>query len=179
MTNLKGKHFALCGLFLALLAISSKIQIPTPLVPFTLQTATLLLCLLLLPNFLPFFTVGIYLFSGILGLPVFAQGGGFNYLLNPTFGYLLGFLACAFIKGLFYKIQTSYKSGALFCALCILIIHAIGALYAFLIYNLHLSANLSPFYSFIFSSAIFIPSDLAWCALCPLLSNKISKAIKL
>ena len=103
MANLKGKHFAICGLFCALLAISSKIQIPTPLIPLTMQTATLFLCILILPNFLSFFTAIVYLITGLIGLPIFAQGGGFSYLLNPTFGYLLGFLFSALIKGIFFK----------------------------------------------------------------------------
>ena len=39
-----------------------------------------------------------YLAEGLAGLPVFAGGsGGLQHLLGPTGGYLLGFIAAAFI----------------------------------------------------------------------------------
>ena len=179
MANLKGKHFAICGLFCALLAISSKIQIPTPLIPLTLQTATLFLCILILPNFLSFFTVGIYLITGLIGLPIFAQGGGFSYLLNPTFGYLLGFLFSALIKGIFFKNAIGYKKQIIVCLISLITTHFIGSVYAFFVYNYYLNANLGLFYSFLFSSLIFIPTDLIWCFVCPLISNRILKVIRL
>jgi biotin transport system substrate-specific component len=37
----------------------------------------------------------VYIAVGLLGLPVFSAGGGFSYVLTPTFGFLLGFIACA------------------------------------------------------------------------------------
>lgn len=37
-------------------------------------------------------TILIYLLAGFAGLPVFAGGGGLNYLYQPSVGYLLGFL---------------------------------------------------------------------------------------
>lgn len=36
---------------------------------------------------------------GLAGLPIFAQGGGLSYLLQPSFGYLIGFAAGAFVTG--------------------------------------------------------------------------------
>jgi len=42
-----------------------------------------------------------YLAQGAMGLPVFAAGAaGFAYLAGPTGGYLLGFVAAAYIVGL-------------------------------------------------------------------------------
>ena len=39
------------------------------------------------------------LMMGLLGLPVFASGGGFSYVLLPSFGYLIGFLFGSIIVG--------------------------------------------------------------------------------
>lgn len=36
---------------------------------------------------------------GLLGVPVFTSGGGPSYVLNPTFGFLLGFVLCAWVIG--------------------------------------------------------------------------------
>jgi biotin transport system substrate-specific component len=44
--------------------------------------------------------VGIYLFAGACGFPVFAGGtGGLGRFLGPTGGYLVGFLPAVFIIG--------------------------------------------------------------------------------
>ena len=32
----------------------------------------------------------LYVGLGLVGLPIFAAGGGFSYVFNPTFGFLLG-----------------------------------------------------------------------------------------
>ncbi|MBR4309320.1 MAG: biotin transporter BioY [Oscillospiraceae bacterium] len=42
----------------------------------------------------------LYVLLGLIGLPVFAYGGGLSYVLQPTFGYLLGMIFCAFLTGL-------------------------------------------------------------------------------
>ena len=47
----------------------------------------------------------LYIFEGILGLPVFSgtpeKGIGISYFIGPTMGYLIGFLISVFISGYF------------------------------------------------------------------------------
>ena len=43
--------------------------------------------------------VGVYLLIGLAGVPVFAHGGGLMYLMKPTFGFLIGFAAAAYVAG--------------------------------------------------------------------------------
>ena len=45
-------------------------------------------------------TVILYLVEGSIGLPVFAKGGGFAYLMGPTGGYLIGFILSAYFAGI-------------------------------------------------------------------------------
>jgi biotin transport system substrate-specific component len=40
-----------------------------------------------------------YLSMGFINLPVFHGGGGLNYLLEPSFGYLAGFVPAAWLTG--------------------------------------------------------------------------------
>ena len=82
-----------------LLAISSKIQTPFTLVPATMQTFVVLFLGMVLGYRLATATVILYLFEGSIGLPVFAKGGGFVYLMGPTGGYLIGFILTAFFAG--------------------------------------------------------------------------------
>ena len=84
----------------ALLTISSKIQTPFTLVPATMQTFVVLFLGMVLGYKLAVATVILYLIEGSIGLPVFAKGGGFAYLIGPTGGYLIGFILSAFFAGM-------------------------------------------------------------------------------
>ena len=82
-----------------LLAISSKIQTPFTLVPATMQTFVILFLGMVLGYKLAAATVVLYLVEGSIGLPVFAKGAGFAYLMGPTGGYLIGFILTTFFAG--------------------------------------------------------------------------------
>ena len=91
-----------------LLAISSKIKIPFYPVPMTMQTFIVLLIGIAFGWKLGVATISLYLFEGIIGLPVFSgtpeKGLGLVYFTGPTMGYLIGFLIAAYITGKFvYK----------------------------------------------------------------------------
>lgn len=43
--------------------------------------------------------VAVYVAVGLAGIPVFAAGGGIQYVFRPSFGYLLGFIAAAWLTG--------------------------------------------------------------------------------
>ena len=97
-------------IFLALmgsiaLAISSKIRIPFYPVPMTMQTLIVLMIGIAFGWKLGLATVVLYLFEGIIGLPVFSgtpeKGIGLIYFTGPTMGYLLGFLVTVYISGKF------------------------------------------------------------------------------
>lgn len=89
----------LCALFTALVAIGAFIRIPTPLVPVTLQFWFTAMAGLLLGPWRGALSVFVYVLLGLIGVPVFTQGGGLGYVFQPTFGYLLGFIAEAWIIG--------------------------------------------------------------------------------
>ena len=82
-----------------LLALSSKLQIPMPPVPFTMQSYVVLVLGMAMGARLAGMTVLLYLFEGAMGLPVFSSGGGLPYFLGPTGGYLIGFLIAATAVG--------------------------------------------------------------------------------
>ena len=83
-----------------ILAISSKIKIPFYPVPMTMQTLVVLAIGALFGWKLGIATISLYLFEGIIGLPVFAgtpeKGVGLVYFTGPTMGYLLGFIPAVF-----------------------------------------------------------------------------------
>ena len=100
---LKYVFLALIGSII--LAISSKIKIPFYPVPMTMQTLIVLLIGIGFGWKLGLATVSLYLFEGIIGLPVFSgspeKGIGLIYFTGPTMGYLLGFLVAVYVSGKF------------------------------------------------------------------------------
>ena len=100
---IKNVFIALMGT--VLLAISSKIKIPFYPVPMTMQTLVILFLGITLGWKLGVATVALYLFEGIIGLPVFSgspeKGVGIVYFTGPTMGYLIGFLFTVYFAGFF------------------------------------------------------------------------------
>jgi len=100
---LKYVFFALIGTII--LAISSKVKIPFYPVPMTMQTFVILFIGVAYGWKLGLATVILYLFEGIIGLPVFSgtpeKGVGLIYFTGPTMGYLIGFLVAVFLAGTF------------------------------------------------------------------------------
>ena len=100
---IKSVFIALIGTIL--LAVSSKIKIPFYPVPMTMQTMVVLILGITLGWRLGLAVVLLYLFEGIIGLPVFSgspeKGVGLVYFTGPTMGYLIGFLFAVYFAGKF------------------------------------------------------------------------------
>jgi len=100
---LKNLFIALIGTIF--LAISSKIKIPFYPVPMTMQTLVVLIIGIGFGWKLGIATIMLYLFEGMIGLPVFSgtpeKGIGLVYFTGPTMGYLIGFVVAAFFAGKF------------------------------------------------------------------------------
>jgi len=115
-----------------LLTISAKIKIPFYPVPMTMQTFVVLFLGLSFGYKIGLATVGLYIFEGIIGLPVFAgtpeKGIGWIYFTGPTMGYLVGFLFAAFLAGYF-----NFKTNIVFIfsklILSVSIIYILGVLW--------------------------------------------------
>ena len=127
------------ALMTAILAVCGWITIPLPepMVPFTLQTFGVFLCLLLLGGRDGTLAIAAYLLLGAVGAPVFSSfRGGLGVLLGSTGGYLTGFLA----MGLLYWALTARGEGGtkrklLACALGLLLCYAFGTAWFLVVYT--------------------------------------------
>ncbi len=83
------------------LTISAKIKIPFYPVPMTMQTFVVLFLGVSLGYKIGLASIGLYLFEGIMGIPVFSnspeKGVGLIYFTGPTMGYLIGFLTAGYL----------------------------------------------------------------------------------
>ena len=185
-SNLSTMDIVCCGLFAAMIAIGAFIKIMIPVgafeVTFSLQFFFALLAGILLGERLGFLSVLAYLVIGLVGVPVFAHGGGLGYLLRPTFGFLIGFAAAAYLAGL---ISGKFsKKGFLPFLLATFVgemgYYACGLIYYFIMFNFVLtngqSIGAAELFSVWFLSTV-IP-DFILCILASRLGMRLYPAFR-
>ncbi len=124
---LPGLHATAKDLFLILagsvaLALASRIALYLPLspVPITAQTLMVFAIGALLGSRRGALSVLAYVVEGAAGLPVFAAGNaGLIYMLGPTGGYIVGFVAAAFVVGWYAEKYWHRKTVTILLALII------------------------------------------------------------
>ncbi len=132
------KNLTLCALFAALIAIGTHIKIPTPLLPLTLQTMFVVLAGLVLGRRYGAVSVCVYVFAGVIGLPVFTGS-----VLNPTFGYILGFIPGAWVAGyIAERFRPCFLTWTLGGIAGIAVIYAIGIPYYYVMSKYYLGSEL-------------------------------------
>lgn len=76
-----------------------------------------------------------YISLGLAGLPIFTSGGGIEYLQQPNFGYLIGFILGAWLCGwLAYQTLVKFSSLVASCLVGLIVIHLIGIIYLTIMY---------------------------------------------
>ena len=98
------KNYVTVALLAALLAVLSPFSLQIGPIPLTLATLGVYFCAALLGEKRGTLAVAVYLLLGAVGVPVFAGfSGGVQKFAGPTGGYLVGYLLCAFLAGLFIR----------------------------------------------------------------------------
>lgn len=175
------KEITLVSFFVALITIGSKITIPSPIVPFTLQWMFVALSGMLLGPKLGSASMVVYIILGLIGLPVFTKGGGIGYVVSPTFGYLLGFVAAAYIIGKASENMNGkirFMKILLAMTIALLVLYAVGVSYMYLIVNVYLGKSISLAKAVWTGALIFIPTDMLSALLCSLLGVRIARQVK-
>ena len=178
MQHHKTTSLLLCALFTALIVVSAFIRIPAPLVPITLQSGMVLFCGILLGPKYGSISVMLYVLLGLCGVPVFAMGGGFGYVLQPTFGYLIGFILGAYVTGAMtwrHSQTYSLSVGRLFAVtICgLIVIYTVGTVYCYGISVWVLGSALAFWPLFLSCIVLPLPGDLALCLLAAILGNRL------
>lgn len=163
----KTKNLIFCALFVALIAAGAFIKIPVPLVPFTLQFLFTMLTGLLLGGKLGCIAVCVYIALGLLGVPIFTQGGGLNYIFQPTFGYIIGFAVGAYVTGTIANQVASPDMKRLLIAnfLGLAVVYAFGMIYYYLISVLYLKSPIGLWSLFLYCFILAVPGDIVLCIL--------------
>ena len=176
----KGKaavRIAECALFVVLMGVSAFIRIPFPPVPLTFQTVVAVLAGLMLGPGYGAAAVAVYVFMGLLGLPVFTNGGGFAYVLEPTFGYILGFVAAAFAAGLVRGRSVSLPRLIIAALAGFLVNYLIGVPYFMAIWHFYMN-NGGLWGAVLTYNVLYMPKDAALCVLSAFLARTLFAATR-
>ncbi len=169
-----------CMVFTVLIIVGAFIKIPVPVVPFTLQFLFTMMAGLLLGGRLGAISVGVYAILGLIGLPVFAEGGGFWYLLKPSFGYIIGFILAAYVTGRMTEIKKNPDfKWILFANFTgLFLVYLVGMVYYYVICNfvIHTPIGLWPLFLYCFLLAV--PGDICLCFLAAFLAGRLIPAIR-
>lgn len=170
------RDMILVALFAAMTAVGAFISIPVRPAPITMQLLFTIMAGIFLGSRLGALSQILYVTMGLIGLPVLAGGsGGFQHIFSPTFGYLLGFIAGAFVVGLILeKVEKpGFARILLACIAGTAVIYALGYPYLYLVLAkvngaaVTLSGLLKP------AVLIFLPGDAAKCLIASFLGSKL------
>lgn len=177
---LSTKNMILSALFIALIAIGAFIRIPVPVCPFTLQLLFTTLAGLLLGARLGFISVCTYIIIGLIGVPIFTEGGGPNYIFQPTFGYLIGFAVGSYIVGLLTENRPKLSFIYLLIVnfLNLLIVYLFGMVYVYFINNFYLNTPIGIWPVVLYCFLLAVPGDIFLCILAAILGKKLIPNLK-
>lgn len=172
---MKVRNLALVALFAALTVVGTITRIPLPIGAITLQTLVCMLAGMLLGPGLGSLSQVLYVALGLIGLPVFTNGGGPGYIFQPTFGYILGLVAGAFICGLIVRKTSKLTFGtALLAALaCTLTVYLLGVPYLYFIFNGYLHKAMTITQVLSVGCITFLPGDLLKCVVAAFTAFKL------
>ena len=169
------------ALFAALTAAGAFIRIPLGYSSITLQFFfTAMAGCLLGPVWGPV-SQAVYVALGLIGLPIFTQGGGLTYLLQPTCGFLIGLIPAAWVIGLLTVHRPPHPiRTALACLAGLAVLYAVGLPYMAVILNQYMGKAMDVSAILWAGMLPFLPGDMlkiaVTAALAPLLQKRLSAA---
>ena len=177
--HIKTKELTTCALFAALIAVGAfiKIDIPLPMytMHFTLQWFFVLMAGFLLGAKLASLSVIVYLCIGLVGVPVFAAGGGPTYILRPGFGFLLGFVLAAFLIGAITEKLKKTNAFTLILPATVGLVayYTVGAIYFYCMKNFYAATPVSWCIVVVDYCLITVAPDFILCVSAAVFSAKL------
>jgi bioY protein len=170
----------LISIFAALTAIGAFISIPIPYVPFTMQFFFCSMSGIILGGKKGALSQLLYIFIGLIGIPVFTKGGGPQYIFQTTFGYLIGLVLAAYVIGKrVEKKKKNFRNLLLANFLGIIFIYLIGVTYFYLINKFYLGSNMTISLAIYNGFLLTLPGDLLKSIITALVGSRVVNTIKL
>ena len=172
------RSMVLAALFTALTAIGAFIQIPLGFTSITLQVLFSCLAGVLLGPKWGAASQAVYVALGLVGLPVFTQGGGLGYLVKPSMGFLFGLILLSWLVGLFTRRDRSPLRVVLACAAGVLAMYAVALPYMYAVLDLYMGMEKSVLDVIKGGMLIYLPGDAVKITVTALVSGPLLKAVR-
>lgn len=167
------RQLTLVGVMAAVTCILGPLSLPIGIIPISLTNLVIYFAVYVLGRKRATLSYIVYLFIGLIGLPVFSGfSGGFTKLFGPTGGYLIGFIFMAFISGIFID---NFSNKIYICFLGMILgtiaTYIFGT--AWLAYQAHLTFNAA----LAVGVLPFIPGDLVKMVIASFIGPQIRKRL--
>lgn len=182
MSKLSARDITMTAVFAALAVVAAMlIRYAGSIVPFSLLPFVAMLAGGLLGARLGSLSIIVYILLGLIGVPVFAQApfGGPAYVLQPTFGFLLGFAGGAYVIGALLKNREQGGFTRYFLAMLagLAVIYLIGLPYLYAVLNFYLGKTVSPAQVLAIGFTPFIVLDLVKAAAAAVLARAVYRRL--
>ncbi|MBQ1460238.1 MAG: biotin transporter BioY [Oscillospiraceae bacterium] len=174
---MKTRALVFTALFAALTAVGAFLKVPIGPVPITLQFLFTAMAGILLGRRWGALSQLVYVLLGLVGLPIFTAGGGFGYVFQPSFGFLLGLIPCAWIIGFLCRKRSGAPWIALSCLAGLAVLYLIGIPYMALILNVYLGKGLDTAAILKIGMLPFLPGDALKIAVASLVCPTLQKRL--
>ena len=126
-------------------------------------------------------SIAVYVLLGLIGVPVFTQGGGLGYLLKPSFGYLIGFILDSWIAGRIAEAvpNPSFKRMLAGAFAGLAVVYLCGMVYVYVLCNFVISKPMGFKTLVIYCFLIFVPSDSLWNVIASLVAKRLRGTLNL
>lgn len=174
----KTRMMILAALFAALTAVGAFIRFPLGTMSVTLQFMFTAMAGVLLGAKWGAVSQAVYVVLGLVGLPVFTMGGGIGYVMQPSFGFLLGLIPTAWVIGRLTAGEGGRWRIALACLAGLAVLYLIGLPYMYLIMKLYLHKSITVWTAVKAGMLVYLPGDAIKIALTVLLYKPLRRAIR-
>lgn len=171
------EKMTLAAVLAALTAMGAFLRVPLGFTSVTLQLLFTLLAGALLGPAWGAASQGVYVALGLLGLPIFTMGGGLGYVLQPSFGFLLGMLPMAAVCGGVCRAVPGRKGILLGCLAGEAALYLVGVPYMGLILNLYLGKGIGVGSLVMTGMVVYLPGDALKVAAVTALAPEIAKRL--
>lgn len=157
------KEMVLVAMFTGLTAIGAGISIPIGNVPITMQSLFVILSGLILGPRLGSLSQIIYIVLGLIGVPIFANfTGGFQTIMSPSFGFIIGFIFASYIVGKIAHSENKISGKRIWIASIIgtVVIYLFGLPYMYYILNIVMAKGFDFQTIMKMGCLLFLPGDI-------------------
>ena len=165
------------ALFAALTAAGAFLKIPLGVSSITLQFLFTAMAGVLLGAGGGALSQAVYVALGLLGLPIFTAGGGFGYVLQPTFGFLVGLIPAAWLIGFMSRKNGGFWWLCLSCLAGLGVLYLLGMPYMAVILNVYMGKGMNLWAILMAGMLPFLPGDMVKILVTALLCRRLRPAL--